>query len=41
MPRAEAVAVAKGRIVAVGTLDSLDSWLRSREHVIDRRFADT
>ena len=40
LPRAEAVAVADGRIVSVGTLASMQSWLASREHVVDTRFAD-
>ena len=40
LPRATAVAVADGRIVAVGDLTSMDAWLKAREHVIDDRFAD-
>ena len=40
LPRAGAVAVADGRIVAVGSLESMGAWLRAREHVIDDRFAD-
>ena len=40
LPRAEAVAVANGRIVAVGTLDSMRPWLESRPHLIDERFAN-
>lgn len=40
LPRAEAVAVADGRVVAVGTVDSMQPWLDAREHVIDDRFAD-
>jgi len=40
LPEAKAVAVADGRIVAVGSLDSMDAWLESREHVIDDRFKD-
>jgi predicted amidohydrolase YtcJ len=40
LPRAKAVAVADGRIVAVGTFDSMRPWLESRPHVIDERFAN-
>jgi predicted amidohydrolase YtcJ len=40
LPEAQAVAVAEGRIVAVGSLESMDAWLQSREHVIDERFKD-
>ncbi len=40
LPEAAAVAVADGRIVAVGSLDSMDAWLQSREHFIDERFKD-
>ena len=40
LPRAEAVAVADGRIVAVGDLDSMSAWRRARGHVIDHQFAD-
>jgi predicted amidohydrolase YtcJ len=40
LPRAEAVAVADGRIVAVGSIESMQPWLQSRPHVIDERFAD-
>ncbi len=40
LPRARAVAVADGRIVAVGDLDTMGAWLEAREHVIDDRFAD-
>jgi predicted amidohydrolase YtcJ len=39
MPTAEAVAVANGRIVSVGTLESLGPWLRRFPHSIDDRFA--
>ena len=38
MPRAEAVAVRDGQIVEVGTLKSLEPWLRQHSHEIDRRF---
>jgi predicted amidohydrolase YtcJ len=40
LPRAEAVAVANGRIVAVGSSESIRPWLQSRPHVIDERFED-
>ncbi len=40
LPRAEAVAVADGWIVAVGSVQSMQPWLQSRRHVIDERFAD-
>ncbi len=40
LPRAAAVAVANGRIVAVGSLKSMRPWLDARKHTIDRRFAD-
>ncbi|MYH16760.1 MAG: amidohydrolase [Gammaproteobacteria bacterium] len=40
LPRATAVAVAEGRIVAVGDLDSMGAWREARDHVIDHRFAD-
>jgi predicted amidohydrolase YtcJ len=40
LPRAEAVAVADGHIVAVGSLESMRAWLDSRPHIIDDRFAD-
>lgn len=39
-PRATAIAVAEGRIVAVGNLETLQSWMDARPHVIDERFAD-
>ena len=39
LPRASAVAVAGGRIVAVGDLESMGAWLEARDHVIDERFA--
>ena len=38
LPRATAVAVADGRIVEVGSLESLRPWLDARPHIIDRRF---
>jgi len=40
MPTAEAVAVADGRIVSVGTLESLKPWLNQYPHEIDNTFAD-
>ena len=40
LPRATAVAVAEGRIVAVGDLDSMGAWRQAHDHVIDDRFAD-
>ena len=38
LPEASAVAVADGRIVAVGSLKSLSSWSDQKEVRIDRRF---
>ena len=40
MPEASAVAVREGRIVAVGSLDSLVPWTRGREARIDRSLED-
>ncbi|MEN9313805.1 MAG: N-substituted formamide deformylase [Pseudomonadota bacterium] len=40
LPSATAVAVADGRIVAVGDLASMDPWREGREVVVDRRFED-
>lgn len=40
LPEANAVAVREGRIVAVGSIESMQAWLESHEHVIDRRFED-
>jgi predicted amidohydrolase YtcJ len=40
MPTAEAVAVRDGRIVEVGTLDSLRPWLDHHDHEIDDTFRD-
>jgi len=40
MPTAEAVAVAEGRIVSVGTLESLKPWLEKFPHEVDNRFAE-
>ena len=39
-PTAEAVAVADGRIVSVGTVESMQPWLRRHPHTIDDRYAD-
>ena len=39
MPTAEAVAVADGKIVSVGTLESLKPWLAQYPHEIDDTFA--
>lgn len=38
LPEATAVAVADGKIVAVGSLQSLDSWIKQTNSRIDRRF---
>jgi len=38
MPEASAVAVADGRIIAVGSLKSLEPWTQSRPSRVDRRF---
>lgn len=40
MPRATAVAVADGRIVGVGSLESLEPWLAVSEATIDRSLQD-
>ena len=40
LPEATAVAVADGRIVSVGSLDSLRGWIEQRGAGIDRRFED-
>ena len=40
LPSATAVAVADGRIVAVGDLKSLKSWIDQKDARIDTRFAD-
>ncbi|MGI9509630.1 MAG: amidohydrolase family protein, partial [Geminicoccaceae bacterium] len=39
-PEATAVAVADGRIVSVGTIDTLTPWTKDREVTIDRTFED-
>lgn len=41
LPTATAVAVRDGRIVEVGTIESLQPWLQRHEHVIDDRFAQS
>ena len=40
LPEATAVAVAQGRIVAVGNMDSMKPWMKGRQVTIDDRFAD-
>ncbi len=40
MPTAEAVAVANGRIVSVGTLESLKSWTDNYKTTVDESFKD-
>ena len=40
LPSASAVAVADGRIVAVGSLDSLAYWIEQKSTTIDTRFKD-
>ncbi|MGI9393878.1 MAG: amidohydrolase, partial [Boseongicola sp.] len=40
IPEAKAVAVADGRIVSVGTLESMQSWIKTKNAKIDRRFAN-
>ncbi len=39
-PTASAVAVADGRIVSVGTLESMQPWLKRIPHTIDDRYAE-
>ena len=39
-PTGEAVAVAGGRIVSVGTIESMQPWLRRYPHTIDDRYRD-
>ncbi|MGY9073618.1 MAG: amidohydrolase [Acidimicrobiales bacterium] len=39
-PQAQAVAVSGGRIVSVGSLESMQPWLRRHDHVIDDRYSD-
>ena len=40
LPQATAVALAEGRIVAVGHLDDMAVWREGREVTVDHRFAD-
>ncbi|MGR3565604.1 MAG: amidohydrolase [Heliomarina sp.] len=40
MPEASAVAVRDGRIIEVGTLETLKPWLNAHPHRIDTRFED-
>ncbi|MCP3935508.1 MAG: amidohydrolase, partial [Actinomycetia bacterium] len=40
LPDATAIACRDGRIVEVGTIDSMAPWLKRHEHEIDERFAD-
>ena len=39
-PLADAVAIKNGRIVSVGTLESMRPWLDTNAHQIDDRFKD-
>ena len=39
-PDASAVAVSDGRIVSVGSIDSMEPWLRRYPHSIDDRYSD-
>ncbi|MCH1614110.1 MAG: amidohydrolase [Acidimicrobiales bacterium] len=39
-PHASAVAVANGRIVSTGTIESMQPWLRRNTYEIDNRYAD-
>ena len=39
-PTGDAVAVAGGRIVSVGTVESMQPWLRRHPHTIDDRYRD-
>ena len=39
-PEASAVAVSDGRIVSVGSIESMQPWLRRYPHVIDDRYRD-
>lgn len=40
IPEATAVALAEGRIVSVGSLDSLSDYIENHGAVVDDRFAD-
>ena len=37
-PLADAVAISDGKIVSVGTLETMQPWLRRYPHVIDESF---
>ena len=39
-PDASAVAVSDGRIVSVGSIESMEPWLRRYPHSIDDRYSD-
>lgn len=39
-PTATAVAVAEGRIVSIGSLESMQPWLKRIDHEIDDTYAD-
>ena len=39
-PHADAVAIADGKIVSVGTLETMQPWLSRYPHVIDQSFSD-
>ncbi|NIA70387.1 amidohydrolase [Pelagibius litoralis] len=40
LPEATVVAVKDGRIIEVGTLESMAPWLEAHDHVVDNRFKD-
>ncbi|SVC63958.1 uncharacterized protein METZ01_LOCUS316812, partial [marine metagenome] len=40
LPEATAIAVRDGRIVEVGSIESLQPWLGRHEHMVDNRFYD-
>jgi len=40
LPEAQAVAIADGKVISVGTMEDLKPWLSKYPHTIDRRFAD-
>lgn len=40
IPEASAVALADGRIVSVGTLESMKPWTKAKGATIDKQFAD-
>src|SRR5262249_46296830 len=39
-PTASAIAVRDGRILSLGTIESMQPWLRRYSHIIDETFAD-